>query len=59
MQLPKCLCIHIVRTTWNKDGSAWKRDDFVDFPEFLIMDNYTHSQVQRNARVRLIADDFY
>ncbi|XP_034239805.1 ubiquitin carboxyl-terminal hydrolase 30 homolog isoform X2 [Thrips palmi] len=49
-KLPKCLCLHIVRTTWNKDGSAWKRDDFVDFPEFLIMDNYTHSQVQRNAR---------
>ncbi|KAK3919514.1 Ubiquitin carboxyl-terminal hydrolase 30 [Frankliniella fusca] len=49
-KLPKCLCLHIVRTTWNADGSPWKREDFVDFPEFLVMDNYTHSQVQRNAR---------
>ncbi|XP_026272674.1 ubiquitin carboxyl-terminal hydrolase 30 homolog isoform X2 [Frankliniella occidentalis] len=52
-KLPKCLCFHIVRTTWNADGSPWKREDFVDFPEFLIMDNYTHSQVQRNARKKM------
>lgn len=49
-KLPKCLCLHIVRTTWNKDGLPWKRDDYVDFPEFLVMDNYTHSQVERNTR---------
>lgn len=29
----------------------------MDFPEFLIMDNYTHSQVQRNARVRLLSNN--
>ncbi|XP_066997947.2 ubiquitin carboxyl-terminal hydrolase 30 isoform X1 [Anabrus simplex] len=46
-KLPKCLCFHIQRTTWQPNGEAVKRYDHVEFPEFLSMDPYTFSQVYK------------
>uniref|UniRef100_A0A1B6CF67 ubiquitinyl hydrolase 1 n=1 Tax=Clastoptera arizonana TaxID=38151 RepID=A0A1B6CF67_9HEMI len=40
-KLPRCLCLHIPRTSMGPYGTPFKRQDFVDFPEFLTMDNYT------------------
>ncbi|XP_066995216.2 ubiquitin carboxyl-terminal hydrolase 30 homolog [Anabrus simplex] len=45
-KLPKCLCIHIQRTSW-QIGHAYKRDDFVEFPEYLSMQPYTFVEFQR------------
>ncbi|XP_075210115.1 ubiquitin carboxyl-terminal hydrolase 30 homolog [Lycorma delicatula] len=39
-KLPRCLCIHIPRTLIH-NGEPYKRQDYVDFPEFLGMDPYT------------------
>lgn len=40
-QLPACLCIHIVRTSFYEYG-VYKRQDYVDFPEYIIMDPYLY-----------------
>lgn len=44
MQLPHCLCLRIARTAWHTySHTPTKREDFVDFPEYLPMDEYTVS----------------
>ncbi|XKL67416.1 hypothetical protein PGB90_002907 [Kerria lacca] len=40
-KLPACLCIHIVRTSFHEYG-VYKRQDYVDFPEYIIMDPYLY-----------------
>lgn len=46
-KLPKCLCFHIQRTIWERNGEAYKRYDHVEFPEYLSMDDYTFFQGQK------------
>ncbi|XP_011148203.1 ubiquitin carboxyl-terminal hydrolase 30 homolog isoform X2 [Harpegnathos saltator] len=49
-KLPKCLCLHISRTTWSSSGST-KRDDPVTFPQTLILDPFIYKeQKRRNAQ---------
>ncbi|CAL9708352.1 unnamed protein product [Knipowitschia caucasica] len=42
-KLPQCLCIHLQRLTWSSEGSPIKRQEHVQFSEFLSMDRYKHS----------------
>ncbi|XP_054010873.1 ubiquitin carboxyl-terminal hydrolase 30 homolog isoform X2 [Hylaeus anthracinus] len=50
-KLPKCLCLHISRTTWSNSGTPIKRDDPVKFPQILTLDPYTFTETRkRNAR---------
>ncbi|XP_063229454.1 ubiquitin carboxyl-terminal hydrolase 30 isoform X2 [Bacillus rossius redtenbacheri] len=42
-KLPSCLCLHISRTTWQDSGQAFKRLDYVEFPEMLNMNPYIFS----------------
>lgn len=45
-----CLCLHIARTTWQTySRTPTKRDDYVDFPEYLPMDDYTVSARLKKA----------
>ncbi|KAL1375010.1 hypothetical protein pipiens_017753 [Culex pipiens pipiens] len=48
-KLPPCLCIHIARTTWLPTGHAYKRQDFVHFPETLSMAPYSFVQPSLNS----------
>lgn len=53
-KLPKCLCLHISRTTWSSSGIPIKRDDPIKFPEILTLDPYTFTETKkRNARVKI------
>ncbi|ETE71617.1 Ubiquitin carboxyl-terminal hydrolase 30, partial [Ophiophagus hannah] len=38
--LPQCLCIHLQRLSWSSHGLPLKRNEHVQFSEFLIMDLY-------------------
>ena len=52
-KLPKCLCLHIPRTTWSSSGMPIKRDDPVIFSEFLILDPFTFAETKkRSIKVR-------
>uniref|UniRef100_A0A146KSA9 ubiquitinyl hydrolase 1 n=2 Tax=Lygus hesperus TaxID=30085 RepID=A0A146KSA9_LYGHE len=42
-KLPKCLSLHISRTYMSNEGFMYKRDNYVDFPEYLMMSHYTHN----------------
>ncbi|XP_018909602.1 ubiquitin carboxyl-terminal hydrolase 30 homolog isoform X2 [Bemisia tabaci] len=42
-KLPKCLCFHISRLTMQSNGTTYKRQDTVEFSEYLTMDPYTHN----------------
>lgn len=42
-KLPKCLCLHISRTVMDERGIMFKRDNYIDFPEYLTMGHYTHT----------------
>lgn len=42
-KLPPCLCIHISRTAW-MSGRAYKRPDYLHFPESLSMAPYSFIQ---------------
>ncbi|XP_012255280.2 ubiquitin carboxyl-terminal hydrolase 30 [Athalia rosae] len=46
-KLPKCLCIHIPRTTWGRSGTPIKRDDPVIFPEILLLDPFTFTEAKK------------
>ncbi|XP_011493868.1 PREDICTED: ubiquitin carboxyl-terminal hydrolase 30 [Ceratosolen solmsi marchali] len=46
-KLPKCLCLHIPRTTWSPSGMPIKRDDSVIFNECLILDPFTYTETNR------------
>ncbi|KAJ8681394.1 hypothetical protein QAD02_017181 [Eretmocerus hayati] len=48
-KLPKCLCLHIPRTTWSSSGQPIKRDDSVIFNETLILDPFTYTGTKRRA----------
>ncbi|XP_022207769.2 ubiquitin carboxyl-terminal hydrolase 30 homolog isoform X2 [Nilaparvata lugens] len=50
-KLPKCLCIHIPRTVIHDNGHPYKRNDYVDFPEFLGMDPYTQNAIIKHQKV--------
>ncbi|CAB3370220.1 Hypothetical predicted protein [Cloeon dipterum] len=52
-RLPKSLCIHIQRTSWMSNGQAYKRRDFVSFPEVLVMDKFTYFHKERLKRALL------
>ncbi|XP_067213332.1 ubiquitin carboxyl-terminal hydrolase 30 homolog [Linepithema humile] len=50
-KLPKCLCLHIPRTTWSSSGVPIKREDQITFPEILVLDPYTYTETKkRNAQ---------
>uniref|UniRef100_A0A8B9JVU1 Ubiquitin carboxyl-terminal hydrolase n=1 Tax=Astyanax mexicanus TaxID=7994 RepID=A0A8B9JVU1_ASTMX len=47
-KLPQCLCIHLQRLTWSTEGTPIKRQEHVQFSEYLSMDRYKHcSAAQR------------
>jgi len=48
-KLPKCLCLHIPRTTWSSSGMPIKRDDQITFPEFLVLDPYTYTETKKRS----------
>ncbi|KAF8792166.1 ubiquitin carboxyl-terminal hydrolase 30 homolog [Argiope bruennichi] len=50
-KLPECLCIHIQRTVWLKNGLSVKCHDKVSFPEVLIMDYFVHSHSQKDKQL--------
>ncbi|KAM4577249.1 ubiquitin carboxyl-terminal hydrolase 30 isoform 2-T2 [Odontesthes bonariensis] len=52
-KLPQCLCIHLQRLTWSSEGTPIKRQEHVQFTEYLSMDRYKHnSSTQRSQRAR-------
>ncbi|XP_073321966.1 ubiquitin carboxyl-terminal hydrolase 30 isoform X1 [Pagrus major] len=52
-KLPQCLCIHLQRLTWSSEGTPIKRQEHVQFTEYLSMDRYKHnSSAQRSQRVK-------
>lgn len=52
-KLPQCLCIHLQRLTWSSEGTPIKRQEHVQFTEYLSMDRYKHNaSAQRSQRVR-------
>ncbi|XP_063983317.1 ubiquitin carboxyl-terminal hydrolase 30 homolog [Diachasmimorpha longicaudata] len=53
-KLPRCLCIHVLRTTWGSSGAPVKRDDVVIFPEVFVLDPFTFSEAKkRNGQASL------
>ncbi|XP_014605233.1 PREDICTED: ubiquitin carboxyl-terminal hydrolase 30 homolog isoform X1 [Polistes canadensis] len=46
-KLPKCLCIHIPRTTWSSSGRPIKRDDAILFSVTLILDPFTFIEAKK------------
>ncbi|XP_076765839.1 ubiquitin specific protease 30 [Xylocopa sonorina] len=49
-KLPKCLCLHISRTTWSSSGIPIKREDPVRFSELLILDPYTFAETKKRQQ---------
>ncbi|KPP60124.1 ubiquitin carboxyl-terminal hydrolase 30-like, partial [Scleropages formosus] len=41
-KLPQCLCIHLQRLTWSSEGTPIKKQEHVQFSEYLSMDCYKH-----------------
>ncbi|XP_044131284.1 ubiquitin carboxyl-terminal hydrolase 30 isoform X2 [Bufo gargarizans] len=41
-KLPQCLCIHLQRLSWSNQGSPLKRNEHVQFSEFLALDRYRY-----------------
>ncbi|XP_053136060.1 ubiquitin carboxyl-terminal hydrolase 30 isoform X2 [Hemicordylus capensis] len=41
-KLPQCLCIHLQRLSWSSQGTPLKRNEHVQFGEFLAMDIYKY-----------------
>ncbi|XP_048833183.1 ubiquitin carboxyl-terminal hydrolase 30-like isoform X1 [Brienomyrus brachyistius] len=41
-KLPQCLCIHLQRLTWSSEGTPIKKQEHVQFTEYLSMDCYKH-----------------
>ncbi|XP_074105869.1 ubiquitin specific protease 30 [Cotesia typhae] len=53
-KLPRCLCLHIPRTTWSNSGVPIKRDDPVIFPEIFVLDPFTFTESnKRNTQATL------
>ncbi|XP_071755849.1 ubiquitin carboxyl-terminal hydrolase 30 isoform X2 [Centroberyx gerrardi] len=54
-KLPQCLCIHLQRLTWSSEGTPIKRQEHVQFTEFLSMDRYKHNAtIQRFQRIKCV-----
>ncbi|XP_023154758.2 ubiquitin carboxyl-terminal hydrolase 30 isoform X1 [Amphiprion ocellaris] len=52
-KLPQCLCIHLQRLTWSSEGTPIKRQEHVQFTEYLSMDRYKHnSSTLRSQRIK-------
>ncbi|XP_061624329.1 ubiquitin carboxyl-terminal hydrolase 30 isoform X2 [Phyllopteryx taeniolatus] len=52
-KLPQCLCIHLQRLTWSSEGTSIKRQEHVQFTEFLSMDRYKHNtSIQTSQRTK-------
>ncbi|XP_056148491.1 ubiquitin carboxyl-terminal hydrolase 30 [Lampris incognitus] len=52
-KLPQCLCIHLQRLTWSNEGTPIKRQEHVQFAEYLSMDRYKHNvTIQRIQRIK-------
>ncbi|XP_028270486.1 ubiquitin carboxyl-terminal hydrolase 30 isoform X2 [Parambassis ranga] len=49
-KLPQCLCIHLQRLTWSSEGTPIKRQEHVQFTEYLSMDRYKHSTSTQRSR---------
>ncbi|XP_077377617.1 ubiquitin carboxyl-terminal hydrolase 30 isoform X2 [Festucalex cinctus] len=49
-KLPQCLCIHLQRLTWSSEGTPIKRQEHVQFTEYLAMDRYKHNANMRTSR---------
>uniref|UniRef100_A0A7N8YAZ5 Ubiquitin carboxyl-terminal hydrolase n=1 Tax=Mastacembelus armatus TaxID=205130 RepID=A0A7N8YAZ5_9TELE len=47
-KLPQCLCIHLQRLTWSSEGTPIKRQEHVQFAEYLSMDRYKHNHHNNN-----------
>ncbi|KAG8455706.1 hypothetical protein GDO86_001772 [Hymenochirus boettgeri] len=43
-KLPQCLCIHLQRLSWSNLGSPLKRNEHVQFGEFLVLDRYKYQR---------------
>ncbi|XP_051888437.1 ubiquitin carboxyl-terminal hydrolase 30-like [Pristis pectinata] len=53
-KLPQCLCIHLQRLSWSNQGTPLKRNEHVQFGEFLSLDAYKYrSPSQRLGHRRL------
>nr|XP_043882213.1 ubiquitin carboxyl-terminal hydrolase 30 isoform X2 [Solea senegalensis] len=51
-KLPQCLCIHLQRLTWSNEGTPVKKQEHVQFTEYLSMDRYKHNiSSQRNVQL--------
>ncbi|XP_032371200.1 ubiquitin carboxyl-terminal hydrolase 30 isoform X1 [Etheostoma spectabile] len=52
-KLPQCLCIHLQRLTWSSEGTSIKRQEHVQFTEYLSMDRYKHyASTHRSPRIK-------
>ncbi|KAJ8286070.1 hypothetical protein GJAV_G00034220 [Gymnothorax javanicus] len=49
-KLPQTLCIHLQRLTWSSEGTPLKRQEHVQFTEYLSMDRYKHRASVRGSR---------
>ncbi|TRZ00859.1 hypothetical protein DNTS_013407, partial [Danionella cerebrum] len=49
-KLPQCLCIHLQRLTWSKEGAPMKRQEHVQFTEYLSLDRYKHCAVAQKLQ---------
>ncbi|XP_068167746.1 ubiquitin carboxyl-terminal hydrolase 30 isoform X2 [Antennarius striatus] len=49
-KLPQCLCIHLQRLTWSNEGTPIKRQEHVQFTEFLSMDRYKHNTATQKCQ---------
>ncbi|KAI4876682.1 hypothetical protein NFI96_012359 [Prochilodus magdalenae] len=49
-KLPQCLCIHLQRLTWSTEGTPIKRQEHVQFSEYLSMDRYKHCGVAQRLQ---------
>ncbi|KAG9339555.1 hypothetical protein JZ751_023446 [Albula glossodonta] len=49
-KLPQCLCIHLQRLTWSNEGTPIKRQEHVQFAEYLSMDYYKHRVASQGSQ---------
>ncbi|RWS25720.1 ubiquitin carboxyl-terminal hydrolase 30-like protein [Leptotrombidium deliense] len=48
-KLPQLLCFHFHRLTWHNTGVPVKRSEYVNFPEFLNMDEFMYTSMKAKA----------
>ncbi|XP_063769325.1 ubiquitin carboxyl-terminal hydrolase 30 isoform X2 [Pseudophryne corroboree] len=51
-KLPQCLCIHLQRLSWSNQGSPMKRNEHVQFSEFLSLDRYKYRLIGNSFNKR-------